>query len=221
MNKNKTFLCISIAVVALASVIAWRIYTYNVMLNYDDAYAYCQANSKRNANEFDLMGGGSGIDGYYHFIAMDGDEEKGQELFIFKRNRRFINLAEGRVGRYTLYVHAFDENTPVGSLRLTLRDDWGKKDSGDTIYFFGSNKGEKAIENMTYTYFGVDENGETAYEYKRERPWPQRKRIYWNNYNDLGSADRFFLIGMDENGIKWDIKDVKFYDDNGKVVYEY
>ena len=190
--------------------------------NHDKAIAYCQENSKRGATEFELIGGGSGHDGYFHFIALDGDDEKGQEMFIFKMKRSPFGD-----NKLTFFAHAFDEGKPVGTLQATLRDDNGKKDAGDTLYFFGANKeNEPAIDLMIYKYVGVDEDGETVMEYEEDRPWPERHFIYWSNYNDLSSRkelqDRgFFLIGTDESGVKWSVKDVKFMDKDGNVVFEY
>ena len=83
------------------------------------------------------------------------------------------------------------------------------------------NKHCATIDIMTCKYVDVDENGKTVKEYELDRPWYEEDdRLYWSSYNNIRGLE-YFLVGTDENGVKWSVKDVKFMDKDGNVVFEY
>lgn len=168
---------------------------------------YCAEHSERNATQFTRIGDGRYIKDYAYFIAADGDSDKPQEIFIFKR--KFFGLIT--LDRYEFIVssvqlsYSDDTKTKFGSIQFFTENDKGEKESSSTLIFFGATK-DSSIKKYDYT-LTVREGS----------------NVYSGNVVDTGGIwfIKFFNINEADEYSKKIVSDVNFYNINGDLIDSY
>ena len=162
MKKRKFILVIAFSAALLALTIKVGYY-YFITLSFDELKSYCVENSYRSATEFKRMGNYDNPVTYSFWVAGDGDNSKGQELYVFYP-KTLLNID---LTRFVDFKHSSEllngTQKNVGMLYFTPRDQEGRKSPVNSIVFFSSNTAKKKINKYSITY-RITENGKSKEE---------------------------------------------------------
>lgn len=183
------------------------VYYFSTTLSVRDCRNYCMENTERNSTYFSRIGDGRYVEDYSYFVAADGDSDKPQEVFIFKK--KF--WGSFNFDRYEFIMSSTqsdkttEDETEFGSIHFFTRNDAGEKETGATLLFFGANKGTDIAECEYTLTVGGNSNVYRETVTRNEFVW-------FVKFYDLGNAD--------ENNKKI-VSDIKFYDTKGNIVGVY
>ena len=176
-------------------------------MSYNELTEYCIQNSYRSAKHFKAFGNNDNEE-YTFWVATDGDNSKGQELYITYRAKLFkIDLSRVLIlNQSSKLLNGIEKN--VGMLYFTPRDEDGKKHPTNSIVFFSSNTAEKKMVRYSITY-RITKNGETKEDTENCKiPKNQSFVIF---ANELGTIDN----------VKKDCIMATFYYEDGSVADEF
>lgn len=180
------------------------IYYFSTTLSVQDCRNYCLENTERNSTYFSRIGDGRYVEDYAYFIAANGDPDKPQEIFIFKK--KFWGSFSFDRYEFIMSSTQSDKNeedeTEFGSIHFFTRNDAGEKETGATLLFFGANMGSDITE-YEYTL----KVGEKSNIYKKSVT--RGEFVWFIKFYDLGNADK---------NNKKTVSDIKFYDSKGNLV---
>lgn len=167
---------------------------------------YCQENSKRDAMEFQPFADDRYKNRYTYWIASDGDSSKSQEIFVF-RLKRFLGLDISRYQYVASSVESDVEKSdiPIGSMQFFTRKDDGEKEAGATLLLYGS----AAESDIFYCEYTLTTNDFS--EIHKEKVL----------LGDKGWLVKITDIGNIEKNIKKEVTNIKFYDIDNNLIYEY
>jgi len=214
-KRKKTLIFVVSVVSALVLIFAsMTVYFFATTMSVDECIEYCKEHSLRSAETFTRYGDGRYAADYAYWVAEDGDTTKPQELFVFKRKLLLGSISA--FDRYYFVVSSVDEslktdtvdtNNRVGSLQFTTRNDKGVKEQTSTLLFFASNINYESrvmrYECKMETNDGVETLTGNVPSYGNDS--------WLLNFKDIGT----------NNEITKKVIEVKFFDENGALVFEY
>lgn len=205
MNKTRKkvlIACLSILAAVVLAVGATFIVYFSTTLSAEDCIEYCREHSGRSANEFMVVGDGRYTYDYLYYVAINGDESKSQEVFVFK------NKPLGKSDAFNRRVFVADNagvgNSKVGVLQFHTREDDGKKDTAATLLLFASNASGVTYYETTFVKYGVEQTSKKEVVYTADGGW-------LSVITDLGYKE----------GVTTTIKKVDFYNAKGELVYTF
>ncbi|MDR1410360.1 MAG: hypothetical protein LBJ12_08935 [Oscillospiraceae bacterium] len=219
MKLSRKKILIGIAIAFVLSIAIYITYFMSTTMSFDQAEKYCRENSRRGAQEFyleDWLGSRTYRHNYFYMIATDGDENKPQEAFVFRTFPMFGLIDNWmRYKPYAQSVHddSANDNTKIGVLQFTVRNDKGKKEPGDHLLFFSNNR--NLVKKITFD-FSFD--GKTTYH--EERAVNMGNQAFALTLDWQGITDLHGYQG-ENDGVFRKISNVKLYGADGQVVYEY
>ena len=221
--KNKKNCKIWVSVLLVAIIAVYPLYFVLTTKSDEAIERYMINNSQRSATEFvweDMLGTRPEYnDSYWFAVAANGDDTKGQEAYIIKV-KPFPILKFLKWDRCQIYAASTNatvqsnDNVDMGVIQFTLRDNLGKKEPGKHLLFF-SNKGSAYFDKMTYTVTDEDNTSKNIERYLATGLGTLAVSLDWQ-----GIAD-FHGYEGEIDGKMRTLSDIKFYDKDGKVVYEY
>lgn len=206
-NKKRFIWLFVVPIIIIFSILS--IYYFVTTMSPNQCIDYCLKHTERNAEKFTRVNDGSYKDGYSYYIAADGDSDKQQEVFIFKKKSLGLSILD----RYVYIMSStesnsniYDENRSFGAVQFFKKNDRGEKESGATLLFYGACKDSSIV---SYEYTLTVREGSNVYKgyaiVKADGVW----FIKFSN-----------LVDYDETSKKL-VSDFKFYDSDGNLVAKY
>ncbi len=202
LRKKNVFVfgLVIISVLVVAVGINFGVYMFSTM-SAQNCVEYCVENFKRGATQFSCLGDGRYTYDYNYWIAVDGNEDEGQEAFVFKKVRSGIF----DLNRYKFVVGSNQGSTTdsrYGSLEFFTRNDKGEKETKPSLIYFGS-LSDADVFYCEYKLTVSDGNSVL-----------NRKVIR----NDNVWIVKFFDTDNSSEETKKIISDVKFYNSNKEAI---
>lgn len=195
-KKILIFGLVVISVIVVAVGINFGVYMLSTM-SAQACAEYCVENSMRGATQFSCLGDGRYTYDYNYWIAVDGNKDKGQEAFVFKKVRSGIF----DLNRYRFVVgsnQGSGTDSSIGSLEFFTRNDKGEKETSPSLIYFGS----LSDADVFYCEYKLTvSDGSTVLNRKVTR-------------NDKVWIVKFFETDNSSEETKKIISDVKFYNSN-------
>lgn len=204
-KKKKIFLPILILLLCVALFFgSWYVYYLSTTMSADDVLDYCKSHTETNATEFDCVQDGRYVQFYLYWIAADGDDDIGQEIFVFRKTHAgpFKNYRYKYVCKNSLKNEGEDVSK-VGSLEFYTKNDSNEKESKATQLFFGN------LQDTYPTYVTYDVTTEKGVQTIEDAEVP-----IWSD------CWLFTNVSWEDNE-EYSISNVKFYDSAKNLIGSY
>ena len=220
MNKKKR----PLMWILLSPALALAAYSLIFMANsksYEAAFDYCVENSKIGATSFDDV---DTDENYLYVVSKEVEGQNSVECYVFRR-KSFLGFGDYWM-RFVPFAQGHDTQSNTTTLTITLRDDKGDKQPGNTVIVFGNAYIKNANHIGFDLAFDVEKSGDESKTYYTKSSFQppfvilirydgRRWQYGWSYPED---ADLNTLEPI-RDGDK--ISNTRIVDLDGNVVFEY
>lgn len=190
---------ITLAIVVIGGI---TIYYFATTMSAQACINYCIENSTKHATKFEPLGDGRYAYDYVYWVAVDGDPDSHQEIFIFKdADFGFFYFKRYRFVDSKNYSDGL--NDKVGCIEYYTQNDEGEKEKTSTLIYYGSSR-EADIVRCEYT-LTINDGSNTYSKYIKCNP------------SGAWVVKFFDICDFDDNHKKV-ISSISFYDSEDNLV---